>query len=81
MSEEKKKGLIEKVVDFFEIEEVKEEIGKPPAKTEEKPVPEVMPKEGEFSAPEEKAIEPKTPEPLPIPEIGEKGRRDRIKID
>ena len=71
MSEEKKKGLLQKVVDFFEIEEVKE-VAKPPAKTEEKPV-----REGEEP---ETAIEVKEPEPLPIPEIGEEGRKRRIKL-
>jgi len=65
MSEEKKKGIVEKMLDFFEIEEVKEELGKPPAKTEEKPVQtEVEPKEGDLPTHEEPAIEEKVPEPL-----------------
>ena len=79
MNEEKKKGLIEKIVDFLEIEEVKEEIGKPPAKTQEKPVH--VEEAHSMQPPEDQVIEVKEPEPLPFPEIGEKGRRDRIKID
>ena len=74
MSEEKKKkGLLEKVADFFEIEEVKE-VAKPPAKTEEKPV-----REGE--EPEASAIEVKEPEPVEPAQIGEEGKRRRIKIE
>ena len=75
MSEEKKKkGLLQRVIDFFEIEEVKE-VAKPPAKTEEKPV------RTEAKTPEASAIEVKEPEPVEPAKIGEEGKRRRIKIE
>ena len=70
-------SFLKKIKEFLEIKEVT--VGKPPAKTEEKPVQtEVSPKEGELPSHEEPAIEKKEPEPVEPPEIGEKGRRDRI---
>lgn len=66
---EKKKGWFERFLDFLEVEEVK--VGKPPAKTEAKPV-------SEDGKPELSAIEVEKPEPVKQPEIGEEGRRRRI---
>jgi len=81
MSEEKKKGMLEKIVDFLEIEEV--ETGKPPAKTQEAPVHvEVEPeKPSEVQPPEESVIEVEVPQPVESETIGEKGRRRRIKLE
>lgn len=82
MSEEKKKGMLEKIADFLEIKEV--ETGKPPAKTQEKPVHvEVQPeKPSEVQPPEDtSAIEVKVPEVGEPPKIGEEGKRRRIKIE
>lgn len=65
-------NLIKKILDFFEVKEV--EVGKPPAKTEAKPV-------GEDGKPEieTSAIEEKKPEPIEPAKIGEEGRRRRIR--
>lgn len=59
-----------KIKEFLEIKEV--EVGKPPAKTEAKPV-------SEDGKPETSAIEVEQPEPIEQPEIGEEGKRKRIK--
>ena len=62
---------VKKILQFFEIEEV-EQTGKPPAKTEVKPVPESEP---------EPSIEQEKPEPIELATIGEEGKRRRIKIE
>ena len=75
MSEEKKKGILQRILEFFEIKEV--EIGKPPAKTQETPV-HVEEPTGEPQPPEESAIEVKMPQPIEPSPIGEEGNRRRI---
>ena len=78
MSEEKKKkGLLEKLAEFFEITEVKE-VAKPPAKTQEKPVH--VEETKSVQPPEASAIEVKEPEPVEPVKIGEEGKKRRIKI-
>ena len=61
--------IIKKILKFFEIEEV-EQTGKPPAKTEVKPVPEEGVPEPSVQEEKPEVIEPAT--------IGEEGRRRRI---
>lgn len=81
MSEtEKKKGILQKVADFLELEEV--ETGKPPAKTEDVPVHVEPETPSEAQAPEDtSAIEVKMPEAGKPSEIGERGKRERIKLE
>jgi len=82
MSEpKKKKGLLEKVADFLEIQEV--ETAKPPARTQETPVHvELQPaKPSDVQPPEESAIEVKMPEVGKPSPIGEEGKRRRIKLE
>ena len=82
MSEEKKKGILQTVVEFLELEEV--ETGKPPAKTQETPVHvEVQPElPSEVQPPEDtSAIEVKMPDVGKPSEIGEEGKRRRLKFE
>lgn len=83
MSETEKKkgkGILQEVADFLEIKEV--ETGKPPAKTEEKPVHvEVESETPVVQPPEESAIEVTMPEVGEPSEIGELGKRRRIKLE
>ena len=61
--------VIKKILQFFEIEKV-EQTGKPPAKTEVKPVKEEAQPEPSIQEEKAEVIEPAT--------IGEEGRRRRI---
>ena len=62
--------IIKKILQFFEIEEL-EQTGKPPAKTEVKPVEEGVP---------EPSIQEEKPEPIELATIGEEGKRRRIAV-